>query len=211
MSEPSKNIWYQLGYALETARQHAPAPKKVSKKPGKADAAAGPSAVDQLLTAGGGAVAHKPISALAGGQPGTLRIARAALAGAGAAFFLSLLRTPNGSSAEDGTVPDPALQLLIGAGRGILYGSLLEPRLPGSPVFRGATFGVMEYVASPMGGLDGILGAASPHRTMPVLSVLLATGDEVPDGSLTHHVAFGAALGLLYGAGRARRGKREVV
>ena len=210
MSESSKNIWYQLGYALETARQHAPAPKKVSKKPGKADETAQPSAVDQLLAAGGGAVAHKLISALAGDGPGTLRIARAALAGAGAAFVLSVLRNPNGSAAENGTAPDPALELLIGAGRGILYGSMLEARLPGSPVFRGATFGVMEYVASPMGGLDGILGAASPHRTMPVLSLLFA-GEETPSGSLTHHVAFGAALGLLYGEGRARRGKREVV
>ena len=36
MSESSKNIWYQLGYVLETARQGAPAPKKVHKKPGKA-------------------------------------------------------------------------------------------------------------------------------------------------------------------------------
>lgn len=207
MSKPSKNLWYQLGYALETARQHAPAPGKVSKKPDNTDEAPAPSAVDQLLTAGGGVVAHKLISALSGRRPGTLRITRAALAGAGAAFVLSLLRHPNGS-AENGTAPDPALELLMGAGRGILYGSLLEPRLPGSPVLRGATFGIMEYVAAPMGGLDGILGAASPHRTMPVLSVLFAA-DEVPAGSLTHHVAFGAALGLLYGEGRARRGRLD--
>ncbi len=210
MNELSKDIWYKLGYALETARQHAPGPRKVSKKPGKADATAVPSAVDQLLAAGGGAVAHKLISAVSGGPPGTLRIARAALAGAGAAFVLSLLRNPNGSSAENGAAPDPALELLIGAGRGILYGSMLEPRLPGSPVFRGATFGIMEYVASPMGGLDGILGAASPHSTIPVLSLLFAT-EQAPAGSLTHHVAFGAALGLLYGEGRARRGRREAV
>ena len=211
MSESSKNIWYQLGYALETARQRAPAPKKVHKKPGKADDAPAPSAIDQFLAAGGVAVAHRLISALWGRRPGTLRIARAALAGAGAAFALSLLRmSANGSTAENGAAPDPALELLIGAGRGILYGSVLEPRLPGSPIFRGATFGVMEYVASPLGGLDGILGAASPHRTMPLLAVLFAA-DEAWAGSLTRHVAFGAALGLLYGEGRARRGRREVV
>ena len=210
MSESSKNIWYQLGYALETARQGAPAPKKVHKKPGKADDAPEPSAVDQLLAAGGGAVTHRLISALSRRRPGTLRIARAALAGAGAAFVLSLLRMSANGSSADGTAPDPALELLIGAARGILYGSVLEPRLPGPSIFRGATFGVMEYVASPLGGLDGILGAASPHRTIPLLAVLF-DGDEVPAGSLTHHVAFGAALGLLYGEGRARRGRREVV
>ena len=102
MSESSKNIWYQLGYALETARQHSPAPKKVRKKPGEADDAPAPSAVDQLLAAGGGAVTHRLISALSRRRPGTLRIARAALAGAGAAFVLSLLRmSANGSSAEN--------------------------------------------------------------------------------------------------------------
>ena len=211
MSESSKNIWYRLGYALESASQRAPAPKKVRKKPGKPDDAPAPSPIDHLLAAGGGAVAHRLISVLWARRPGTLRITRAALAGAGAAFVLSLLRmSANGSSAENDSAPDPALELLIGAGRGILYGSVLEPRLPGSPIFRGAAFGVMEYVASPLGGLDGILGAASPHRTMPLLAVLFAA-DEVPAGSLTHHVAFGAALGLLYGEGRARRGRREVV
>jgi hypothetical protein len=209
MSEPSKNLWYQLGYALETARQQVPAPRKVSEKPENADEMRAPSAVDQLLSAGSGVVAHKVISAIAGDQPGTLRMARAALAGAGAAFAVSLFRKSNGSS-ENGTMPDPALELLMGAGRGILYSSMLEPRLPGSAVFRGATFGVMEYIASPMGGLDGILGAASPHRTMPILSVLFSA-DEAPSGSLTHHLAFGAALGLLYGEGRTRRGKRDVV
>lgn len=209
MSEPSKNIWYQLGYALETARRQVPAPRKVSKKPGKTDETRTPSAVDQLLTAGGGVVAHKVISVIAGDSPGTLRMARAALAGAGAAFALSLIRRPNGSLGN-GQAPDPALELLVGAGRGILYSSLVEPRLLGPPVFRGATFGVMEYIASPMGGLDGILGAASPHRTLPVLSVLFAS-DDAPSGSLTHHMAFGAALGLLYGGGRTRRGKRDVV
>ena len=69
---------------------------------------------------------------------------------------------------------------------------------------------VSGYRGSPLGGLDGILGAASPHRTMPLLAVLFAA-DEAWAGSLTHHVAFGAALGLLYGEGRARRGRREVV
>ena len=211
MSESSKNVWYQLGYALETARQRVPGAGKVPKEPGGAERRESPSAVDQLLAAGGGAVTHRLISTLAGRRPGTLRVARAALAGAGAAFVLSLLRvSPNGSSGDDDAKPDPALDLLIGAGRGILYSSVLEPRLPGSPVLRGATFGVMEYVASPLGGLDAILGAASPHRTMPILAVLFAA-DKAPFESLTHHVAFGAAMGLLYGEGRARRGRRDVV
>ena len=93
----------------------------------------------------------------------------------------------------------------------MLYGAVLEPRLPGSPLLRGATFGVMEYVTSPFGGLDGILGASSPNRTMPIVAALLGRGDSEAKsgaGSITDHVAFGIALGLLYGAGRASRGSR---
>jgi len=109
MTQPSKNVWYKLGYALESARQQASAVEKVSKKSSKADGKAGSSAVDQLLAVGGGALAHTVISTLAGRRPGTLRLARAALAGAGAAFVLSLLRRPDGSSGEKGTTDDPAL------------------------------------------------------------------------------------------------------
>ncbi len=211
MSESSNNLWYQLGYALETARQRVPAPRKVSAEADEGDGLSSPSVVDQLLATGGGAVAHRLISALAGSRPGTVRTARAVLAGAGAAFLLNLLRArANGSSAENGTAPDPVRELLMGAGRGVLYGSVLELRLPGPPIFRGATYGVIEYVAAPLGGLDGILGAASPHRTTSLLAALFAM-EEAPAGSLTDHVAFGAAFGLFYGEGRARRGRRAAV
>ena len=92
MSESSNNLWYQLGYTLETARQRVPAPRKVSAEADEGDGLSSPSVVDQLLATGGGAVAHRLISALAGSRPGTVRTARAVLAGAGAAFLLSLLR-----------------------------------------------------------------------------------------------------------------------
>ena len=65
----------------------------------------------------------------------------------------------------------------------------------------------MEYVTSPFGGLDGILGASSPHRTVPILAALLRPGDSMA-GSVADHVAFGITLGLLYGAGRERSGSR---
>lgn len=208
MSESSKGIWFQLGYALESASQRAHAPRKVGENASAPVEKVETSAVDHLLAAGTGAVAHRLVGALSGRRPGSLRLAHAAAAGAGAAFALSLLRgTGHGASNGTARSTDPAGELLMGAGRGILYSMIVEPRLPGSPFLRGATFGVIEYVASPFGGLDGILGASSPRRTVPLLSALLGT-DEAPMGSLSDHVAFGVALGLLYGDGRARRGKR---
>lgn len=233
MREPSKSIWYHLGYALESAShgartaQEARSAKKSPPegKDGSADgtrssrrvrgAASDPeskpvsSAVDQLIATGTGVLGERLLSILAGRRPGALRLTHAALAGAGAALALSLFRNGKNGAAEGGQrTHDPTEALLRGAARGVLYGSVLEPRLPGSPLLRGATFGVMEYVTSPFGGLDGILGASSPHRTIPILAALVGTGDSTSE-SMADHVAFGVTLGLLYGAGRARRGSRE--
>ncbi len=238
MREPSKSIWYQLGYALESARHGAQSAREVrsAKKappvgkgrstgearsarntPGEAtDPERRPvsrpvsSTVDQLIATGTGILGDRLFSIMVGQRPGTLRLTRAALAGAGAALALSLFRNgKNGTSGVGQSPPDPAAELLAGAARGMLYGAVLEPRLPGPPLLRGVTYGVIEYVTSPFGGLDGILGASSPHRTMPIVAALL--GDSAATsgaGSITDHVAFGVTLGLLYGAGRARRGSR---
>ena len=209
MSKSPESIWFQLGYALESARRQVPSRVAVEETPEPAPT----SAVDQLLSAGTGIVTGRLLALLSGRTPGTWRVARAALAGAGAAFAMSLLRNPaNGSSNGGSPTDDAAADLLAGAGRGILYSTILEPRLPGPALLRGATFGVIEYVASPFGGLDSILGASSPHRTTPLLAALFTTADSAVGsavGSLAEHIAFGATLGLLYGDGRLRIGRRD--
>lgn len=248
MREPSKSIWYRLGYALESARhgaksaqearsdqearsaEAAPSAKKAPRRAKSRSAAGARSArnargkavdprsrpvsstVDQLIATGTGILADRLFSIVAGRRPGTLRLTHAALAGAGAALALSLFRnSKNGTSGVGQSPHDPTAELLTGAARGILYGAILEPRLPGSPLLRGATYGVVEYVTSPFGGLDGILGASSPHRTMPIIAALLGSSDSrAVSVSLADHIAFGVTLGLLYGAGSARRGSRAV-
>ena len=222
MREPSKSIWYHLGYALESARLGARSAQGV-RSAGKVRSAkkappAGKvrsaerrtvsSTVDQLIATGTGILGDRLFSMVAGRRPGGLRLTRAALAGAGAALALSLFRNGKNGAAGVGQSPhDPTAELLTGAARGMLYGAVLEPRLPGSPLFRGATFGIMEYVTSPFGGLDGILGASSPHRTMSIVAALLGPSDSMAL-SIADHVAFGVTLGLFYGRGSERRGSR---
>ena len=208
MSKPPESIWFQLGYALESARRRAPSKVTVRERAERAEPP-GTSAVDQLLSAGTGIVTDRLFALLSGRSPGTWRVTRAALAGAAAALAMSLLR-PRANASSNGRSPDddPAADLLAGAGRGILYSTVLEPRLPGSALLRGATFGVIEYVASPFGGLDGILGASSPHRTAPLLAALFTTRESSPS-SLAEHIAFGVTLGLLYGDDRVRMGRRD--
>jgi hypothetical protein len=209
MRELSKSIWYHLGYALESASHGASSSRKARGASSDPESRPVSSAVDQLIATGTGVLGERLLSILAGRRPGALRLTHAALAGAGAALALSLFRNGKTGGAEGGqSTHDPTEALLRGAARGMLYGSVLEPRLPGSPLLRGAAFGVMEYVASPFGGLDSILGASSPHRTIPILAALVGTSDSTAE-TLTDQVAFGITLGLLYGAGRARRGSRE--
>jgi hypothetical protein len=225
MGEASKSIWYHLGYALESASHGARSAQEarstqVASPEGEGDPPEGTltkrpevrpvfSPVDQLIAAGTGIVGERLLSILGGRRPGTMRLTHAALAGAGAGLALSFFRNGTNGTSEDGRQgQDPTEALLAGAARGVLYGAVLEPRLPGSPLVRGAAFGVMEYVTSPFGGLDSILGASSPHRTMPILAALLGPGDAMI-GSMIDHVAFGITLGLLYGAGSERSGSRE--
>ena len=165
MREPSKSIWYRLGYALELARHGArsaqesrsgeetPSAKEApraaksgsatraqsaQKARGKAtDARSRPvsSNMDHLIATGTGILVDRLFSIVAGRRPGTLRLTHAALAGAGAALALSLFRNgKNGTPEGRRSLHDPTTELLAGAARGVLYGAVLEPRLPGSPL-----------------------------------------------------------------------------
>lgn len=206
-----QNLWFRLGFAIESAR-----PSKVRAKarshrgsflrnPFSRNGAPEETILDSLLGAGAGAVAGRVLGG--GSRPGALGLARAAAAGATATVTRSLIRIALDLEPNEGP-PDLGRELLEGAARGLLYGAVVEPRLVGSPLTRGLAFGAVEYAVAPWGGLDGVLGAASPRRTMPILGALMAV-EKAPAESFTDHLIFGASLGLLYGLGRARRGSRD--
>ncbi len=205
----SNDPWYRIGYALELAKQRLPAVREGAEaartQTRPAPTKRGEEWIDQILAAGTGAIASKVLGTLPGrSRPSTLRLARAAVAGAGAAAVLALFRSRVG--ARDDESADPMKEILAGAGRGIVYGSVLEPHLVGPGAFRGALFAVLEYTVSPWGGLDGVLGAASPRRTIPILGALLGT-DALDAESITEHLVFGSTLGILYGVAKASSGR----
>lgn len=207
----TQNLWFRLGYALESARPSTVRAKVRSREGGllrnpfSKNGVPEGTMLDSLLSAGAGAVAGRLLGG--GSSPGALGLAHAAAAGATATVARSLIRIalnlePNGGA------PDLGREVLQGAARGLLYGAVVEPRLLGSPLTRGLAFGVVEYAVAPWGGLDEVLGAASPRRTMPILGALMAA-EKAPAESFTDHLVFGVVLGLLYGLGRARRGSRD--
>jgi len=129
-------------------------------------------------------------------RPGPISLVRAGAAGAGAAVVRMLFRYVAGME-QSGEDADPLRPILAGTARGLVYASVVEPRLPGPSVLRGATYGVLEYVSAPWGGLEGLLDTIPPHRRVPFLAALLDARDDDP--SLGGHLLFGVVLASLYG------------
>lgn len=195
-------------------------PRRGSADDGEPDGES--SLLSLILTAGAGTVAMRLLDLWpTRRRPGVRGMVRGALAGAGAAYLRSLLspllRGEVGVRPWDEDLPD---ELLEGAATGLVYAALLDGRLPGPPLARGAAFGAIEYAIAPWGGLEGVLGKHAPHRRIPIVRELLGPGDGEPEGgepgdeaeegvagvieryadeTLVDHIAFAVALGLLYG------------
>jgi hypothetical protein len=200
--QKKENLWYRMGYTLETARSRLPAPKE--------DGGGNPSPtalphgdvshklLDALLTVGAGSVLTRVLSLWPSRPgPGLFRLFRAGAAGAAAAFLAELARPVlTGKKAETPLEEKLTDILLAGAGRGLLYAALVEPRIPGPPLLQGAAYGGLEYALMPWGGLGEVAGSRTPQGKIPALAVLLK--DRGADEQLVEHLAFGIALALLY-------------
>ena len=129
-----------------------------------------------------------------------MRIIKAGAAGAGAALLTDLVRVVL-SGRMEGSTPDNVTveRLLAGAGQGLVYGVVVEPRIPGPPLLKGALYGTAEYAVDPVGGMGRLLGPHAPIRRAPVVAQLLE-GIDVGERGYVEHVTFGIALALLYGS-----------
>jgi hypothetical protein len=199
--QENKDIWYHLGYALETARQRLPSSGGDSSKTPRRDEVTrdvSKKVLDALLTVGAGSLVTKSLSFLPGRRkPGLFRLFRAGAAGAAAAFLAELLRPALRGSVRDATLEEELTDILLsGAGRGLLYAGVVAPHLPAPPALQGTAYAALEYALIPWGGLEELAGSISPHGRIPVLSVLLKSRGE--DEQFLEHLVFGLALALLY-------------
>ena len=220
----NEDLWYRIGYALEVARRRLPAApaavsdalKKTVKVPDRKGKTKGRIAtalrkaqsppldeasskiLEAFLTVGAGTILTRLLSLWPGRRrPGLFRLLRAGVAGAAASFLAELVRPAlSGESSEMPLEEELTDILLSGAGRGLLYAAIVEPRTPGPPILQGTAYGALEYALSPWGGLEELTGSAAPHRKIPVLSVLLQNKGE--EEQFLEHLAFGIALALLY-------------
>jgi hypothetical protein len=133
-------------------------------------------------------------------RPGLLGLLRAGAAGAAAALLRELVRPMIAGTPRDQPFAEAARgAALAGAARGLLYAGLIDPRVPGPPIVRGAAYGLVEHLVSPWGGLTAIAGPRAPHRTIPFLADLF-DDFEPSDDTLVDHLVFGIALAAVYGA-----------
>lgn len=204
-----KNLWYHLGHAIETARSRLPAPTegkgvlpsaKAHRPPAVEEMSLDVShkVLDALLTVGAGSILTRALSLWPSREgPGLFRLFRGGAAGAAAAVLAELARPVlTGRKATTSLETELTDILLTGAGRGLLYAAMVEPRVPGPPIVRGAAYGSLEYALTPWGGLGELAGSEAPQGKIPALSVLLK--DRGANEHLVEHVAFGIAMALLY-------------
>ena len=221
--QKKEDLWYRIGYAFETARQRLPPVSRPSNAPRAKDVdgedhrrlkervttALGklrkapldqPSdkILDALLTVGAGTLLTRAVSLWPGrNRPGLFRLFKAGTAGAAASFLAELLRPVLSGETSRRQLEEELTEILLsGAGRGLLYAALIEPRIPGHPLFQGTAYSALEYALTPWGGLEELTGSAAPHRKVPVLSVLLQNRGE--EEEFLEHLVFGVALALLY-------------
>lgn len=209
------SIWYRLGHALERARHRAPSPRAILPDDSGDDGADAvvprpeiPSS-DELMAAGVSLVVDKAL----GGwgrrrEPGFGQLVRAAAAGAVAALLVDLVRPLLRDDADLPSVDaETAEKMLAGLAQGLVYGGVIEPRVPGPALLKGAVYGSLEYTVHPMGGLSGILGSHTPQRKIPFLGDLLEGLDD-DDWAYLEHLVFGIALALIYESSPSSNGMR---
>lgn len=214
MPRKEESLWYRLGWALEEVMAslpprlgggRSPSNAKESKAaPGEVGGVSGAPAspIPGLLLSVGSTLFTSALGRWVGRRSFPLGfLARGALAGAGAAAAVLALKILSNrrEAGRAETLEEVGDELLAGAGRGVLYAALLNPYLPGPPILRGALAGSADYLATPIGGLFSSIQHLSPIRKLPIVSVLLETGDAEEDPYLTF-LLHGTILGLLYGS-----------
>ena len=223
MDAHSRNPWYQLGYALERARSR-PTQERIQslgeklaafRREGQGGQAVarrgragdgreereGTEALDWILASVSGALVSGLLREWTPRRkPGPGLLVRAAGAGAGAMIFQELAHVLLSDDPQQTARRSRALgdRLASGLARGLVYGAIAEPRLPGPPVVRGVLYGTAEFLLSPMGGLGRLFAREVPFGRVPVLRSLVEDTAAETDGYV-EHLVFGLALALMAG------------
>lgn len=207
------NPWYRFGYLLAQAREGPSQARDAlsglaervrdvvpgGERGGRKSPFPLPE-TDQIVAAGLAAVAARLLSAWRPRHAtGVGDLVRAGLTGAGAALLVELARPLLRGERELPSLDDGTFDRIVaGVAQGLVYGAVVEPRLPGPALLRGAAYGAAEYAAGPLGGLGRVFGRATPQGRIPVVGRVLE-GMDGRERAFLEHLAFGVVIGVLYG------------
>jgi hypothetical protein len=213
----SKSFWFRLGHAYERIRLGAAPPptsrvpslaqRREAREADRAERAAALPTADEMIVAGALFLVDRIVGRRARArEPGIVGLVRAGLAGAAAALVVDLVRPLLRGDASLPVLDRSTIdRLLGGAGQGLVYGALVEPRVPGPALLKGAVYGTVEYAADPLGGLSELFGAHAPQAQLPVVGALLEGIDD-HERAYLEHLVFGIALALLYESSPSSKG-----
>ncbi len=207
----TNNIWFQIGHAIERARHGVPAKgtsvaslrdrlaQREEERAQERETRSPVPTSDDLMTAGVAMIVDRVLGSCGRrAEPGFTRLLRAAASGAAAALIVDLVRPLlRGEPGLPVLDRDTADRIIAGAGQGLVYGAVVEPRVPGPSLAKGVLFGSAEYMADPLGGVSGLLGQHAPQNRLPVVGDVLDRLEDHEQAWL-EHVAFGIALAVIY-------------
>jgi hypothetical protein len=207
----TNNIWFQIGHAIERARHGVPAKgtsvaslrdrlaQREEERAQERETRSPVPTSDDLMTAGVAMIVDRVLGSWGRrAEPGFTRLVRAAASGAAAALIVDLVRPLlRGEPGLPVLDRDTADRIIAGAGQGLVYGAVVEPRVPGPSLAKGVLFGSAEYMADPLGGVSGLLGQHAPQNRLPVVGDVLDRLEDHEQAWL-EHVAFGIALAVIY-------------
>lgn len=201
----SQDLWYTLGYTLESIRLRWEARREGGENPSPGRYPS-PDLLERLLgalsAAGAGLLVHHLLRGRTEERRpahGLRRVLAGGSAGALAGAVTELLRPAFTAAPHPSPLPRAlGRALLRGAARGMTYAGLVAPRLRGPRALRGSTFGALEYLLAPWGGLGGVAGRRGKGGGVGHLSSLaVPRGVQEPEAFLSL-LAFGILLAHLY-------------
>lgn len=200
----SKDLWYTLGYTIESIRLRREARRGVGGSPLPGGSPSGDlfqHLLVALSAAGAGLLAHHLVgrtSAEKRPAAGLRRIFAGGWAGALSAGATELFRPALTTTPRSLSFPRTLARALVrGAGRGMAFAALAAPRLRGPRVLRGTAFGALEYLLAPWGGLAGVAGRRGRGGGLQLFS-LLVPAEEREKEAFLYLVAYGILLAYLY-------------
>ena len=213
------NLWFQIGHAIERVRHGVPAKgasvaslrdrlaEREDQRTEKRRAQPPIPTSDDLMSAGVGMLVDRVLGSWGRREdPGFTRLLKAAASGAAAALIVDLVRPLLQGDARMPTLDrQTADRIIAGAGRGLVYGAVVQPRAPGPPLAKGVLFGSAEYMADPLGGVGELLGHHAPQNRLPVVGDVLHRLEDHEQEWL-EHVAFGIALAVIYESSDSSKG-----